>query len=196
MARTPKLERAALDADGRQVWDSIASGRGGVPTSYRHLLASPGAAAAVAELGGYLRFGSAVDPRARELAVLVVNRETGCDFGWQQHVLLAAAMGISADTIKDLRDGVTPTGLTDAEALGVRTAQEICRNGSTSASTTTALQELWGVAGATDLVLAVGYYTMLAQYFLSMDLSVDPDELAHLTSGPDVGAAQAVRSAG
>ena len=190
MSRTPKLERAELDASGRAAWDAIAAARGGVPTSYRHLFASPRAATAVADLGGYLRFGSTVDPRARELAVLVVNNETGCDFGWLQHAVVARGMGIPDAVIDELRASGTPTGLSAVESLGVRAAQEITRNGSASAGTVAELADTWGYGGATDFILAIGYYTMLAQYFLSMDLQIDEAELGHLTKGADITAAQ------
>ena len=190
MSRTPKFERADLDADGQAAWDGIAAARGGVPTSYRHLFASPRAATAVADLGGYLRFGSTVDPVARELAVLVVNNETGCDFGWFQHAVVAREMGVPDAVIDDLRAGRTPTGLSSTESLGVRAAQEITRTGSASADTVAALADTWGYGGATDFILAIGYYTMLAQYFLTMDLQIDPAELEHLSKGADVAAAQ------
>lgn len=196
MSRIPKFARADLDEDGQALWDRIESARGGVPTSYRHLLASPQAASAVADLGAYLRFGSSVDPRSRELAVLVVNDATGCEFGWTQHVLVATAMGVGAETIAALRAGDIPAGLSAQELLAVRAAREIADRGAATADTVAALVETWGAAGATDFVLAIGYYTMLAQYFLSMDLQTTPDELGHLSMGGDVAAARELSEGG
>ena len=133
-----------------------------------------------------------MDPGRRELAVLVVNNETHCDFGWFQHVVIAEKMGVSAETIAVLRSGGTPQGLSAPEQLAVQTALEITRNGSATADTVAALVDTWGYGGATDFVVAVGYYTMLAQYFLSMDLQINDGELAHLTMGADVAAARRI----
>jgi 4-carboxymuconolactone decarboxylase len=157
-----------------------------VPISYKSMFNSPGAATAIADLGGYLRFESGLDPRVRELAVLVVNAETGCEFGWVHHALLADRMGVPSSVIGDLHARRTPTGLSEAEQLGVRAAQQTLREGAAGAETVAELVRVFGRNQATDLVIAIGYYTMLAQYFRTIDLEATEEGMAHLGAGPDV----------
>ena len=185
MALLPHLERNDLDPDGRRVWDLIDDERGDVPASYRSMVHSPGAAEAVARLGSYLRFDSALDARVREVAVMVVNRSTGCEFGQAHHVLLARALGLAEGQIADLLAG-RASELGVEERLAARLAEETMRSRRASAETVAAAVEQWGEQQTVDLVVAVGYYTMIAQYCLTMDLTVLPGGLDHLSSGRDV----------
>jgi 4-carboxymuconolactone decarboxylase len=191
VARIPLTSRADLDEDARAAWDDIARVRGDVPISYQSLFNSPGAADGIARLGAYLRFESDLDPRVRELAVLVVNAETGCEFGWVHHALLADKMGVSPETIGDIHAGRPPRGLGEREQLGVDAARQTLRSGGADADTVAALVREFGAAGATDLIVAIGYYTMLAQYFRTLDLEATPEGMAHLTGGADVARAAA-----
>ena len=186
MPELPLVDRDDLDTAGQAAWDRISGARGDVPVSYRSMLHSPGAALGVADLGRYLRFESAVDPRAREIAVLVVNQRTGCDFGWVHHAILAREMGIPDGAIDELRSGGIPEGLSDTERLTARLAAETLDNGKADSATLTELRALVGPIQTVELVLAVGYYTMVAQYCLTMRLEVTPGSLDHLAGGSDV----------
>jgi 4-carboxymuconolactone decarboxylase len=190
MPRIPLVDRPSLDEAGQRIWDGIAGDRGDVPVSYRSLLNSPPLADAVARLGGYLRFESGLDPRVRELAVLTVNRELGCEVGRVHHAIIAEQMGIDRAVIDAVAEGSEPDGLAPAEQVGVRMAAETLRTGSVSAATFRRAVDTFGPEHTTDLVVAIGYYTMIGQYLLTLDLAVDAGALAHLARGRDV---QAVR---
>lgn len=184
MPHIPLLDREDLDAEGQALWDQIKGARGTMVTSYRSLLNSPGAARGVSTLGEHIRYHSEHDDRARELAVLVVNRDTRCEFGWIQHVILAEKMGVSSEAIEVIRNGGIPDDVTPAERCSMVAAHEALSLGAVTPQTLHELYGHFGHRGGLEMVLAIGYYTMLAQYFLAMDLKVEPDLLKTLDIGP------------
>lgn len=184
MPNIPLLDREELDDDGKALWDDIVRARGTMVTSYRSLLNSPGATRGVSQLGEHLRYHSEHDDRARELAVLVVNRDTRCEFGWIQHAILAEKMGVSPEAIEVIRGGGIPDDVTPAERTSMVAAHEALSLGAVTPQTLRELYDHFGLRGGLEMVLAIGYYTMLAQYFLAMDLRVEPELLKTLDIGP------------
>ena len=62
MAKVPLVTRDDIPEDRRHVYDGIAGTRGSVLNVFRTLLNSVDAAEAVANLGAYIRYRSALDP--------------------------------------------------------------------------------------------------------------------------------------
>jgi 4-carboxymuconolactone decarboxylase len=164
------VRREELDGDNASLWDSIAGTRGRMPVSYQSLMNSPGAARAVSQLGTYLRFESGVAEDVREAAVLVVNSRLDCPFGWVQHVPLALAAGIDQRAIDGIAAGELSPWLTDGQRIGVRMAEESAAAGQVTAQTLARARAAFGVAQTIDLLLAIGYYSMMALYFRSLNL--------------------------
>src|SRR5512147_2786576 len=70
-SRLPPVDRAALDEDGKRVWDYVAGERGMPPTGPGPVsMYSPGSARPIQELNQYLR-KTVVGPRFFELSALV-----------------------------------------------------------------------------------------------------------------------------
>lgn len=190
MPLIPYVSPEDLDGEARRLWDERAALHA-VPTSYRSFLNSPGAAVQVTGLGRYLRFESDLDPRARELAVLVVNRALDSEYGWVHHELLAQEMGIPQHVIDAVRDDEEPDGLPEVQHLAWMLAVETMKAGRATRGTVRRLVDVIGRASTTDLILVVGYYTLLAQYFRTLELELLPDSLDGSTDGPDVARARA-----
>ena len=70
MARVPYLTKSDLSADDQ---DLLARDL----NLYRAIVNSPGGARSFSGLGRYIRFGSPLDPRLRELAILQVGYGRG-----------------------------------------------------------------------------------------------------------------------
>ncbi|MGH3245579.1 MAG: carboxymuconolactone decarboxylase family protein [Trebonia sp.] len=169
------VRRDELTGDNGALWDAIAGTRGHMPVSYQSLMHSPGAARAVSQMGTYLRFTSAVAEDVREAAVLVVNARLDCPFGWIQHVPLALTAGVDQRAIDGLAAGQLTPELTAGQHLAATMAEQSVRDGQVASATLAQAREEFGVAQAIDLVLAIGYYSMLALYFRSLNLEL-PDE--------------------
>jgi 4-carboxymuconolactone decarboxylase len=164
------VRREELDDDNASLWDSIEGTRGHMPVSYQSLMHSPGAARAVSQMGTYLRFESEVPEDVREAAVLVVNGRLDCPFGWVQHVPLALAAGVDQRAIDDIAAGQLSPWLTAGQRIGVRMAEQSVAAGRVAAPTLAQAREAFGVAQTIDLLLAIGYYSMMALYFRSLNL--------------------------
>ena len=100
MARLPYVEREDLSEDKRHIYDRIAETRRGdkavseIPRVFKLVLNSPDAARAVAALGEYVRFGSALDPVVREIAILSTARELRSQYEWTHHEPIARRVGV------------------------------------------------------------------------------------------------------
>ena len=79
----------------------IAGTRGRALNVFRALLNSPDTANAVAGLGEYIRYNSALDPAIRETAILATARELGAEYEWAHHEPIAREVG--AKTYEDLQ---------------------------------------------------------------------------------------------
>lgn len=164
--------REELTGEETALWDSIAGTRGHMPVSYQSLMNSPGAARAVSQMGTYLRFESAVAEDVREAAVLVVNARLNCLFGWVQHVPLALAAGVDQRAIDGLAAGQLPAWLTPGQRTAALMAEQSVRDGRVANATLAEARDAFGVAQTIDLLLAIGYYSMLALYFRSLNLQL------------------------
>jgi 4-carboxymuconolactone decarboxylase len=174
MARVPYIARVDLPADKKHVYDRIASTRGTVPRVFQALMNSPEAAEVVAAVGEYLRYRCPLDAAVRETAILATAREMGNQYEWSQHEPVARKAGVRAEVIEAIRSGKAPMGLPAKEGVFVQAAREIVRNGTLTDRTFQAVHHLLGVAQTVDLVVLVGYYSMVSRVIHTLDVELDP----------------------
>lgn len=151
--------RDELDTEARDVFDRIVESRGTMPRPFEVLLHSPVMAEKVAELGHVIRFESHLTDADRELATLATGRAHGCAFVWESHLGAARSAGITPDTIAALESDASNLGAREATLVAL--VDELCETGAVSDETFRAVVDLLGTPGIVELVLTVGYYTML-----------------------------------
>lgn len=173
MAKVPLVTRESIAADKRHVYDGIAGTRGSVLNVFRTLLNSVDAAEAVANLGAYIRYRSPLNPAIRETAILATARENNTAYEWAHHEPIARDAGVRDEVIEAIRIGRAPMGLPAKEGVFVQAARELVRNGSLSDPTFQAVEHLLGPAQTIDLIVLVGYYSMLSGMLLSLDVELD-----------------------
>src|SRR5258708_9194929 len=66
---------------------------------FRALVNSPGAARTWSGIGHYIRYGSKLDPRLRELAILQVGYVARSPYDYSPHVKIAHDFGVTDATI-------------------------------------------------------------------------------------------------
>lgn len=160
MSRIPLITtRDELDADGRAVFDRIVQSRGSILRPFEVLLHAPTLADTVAELGRVVRLESHLTDVDRELLTLATGRAHGCAFVWESHLESARAAGLEPGTIAALEGG--GNGLGARDAILVSFVNELCATSSVSDERFRAAHDLVGTSGMVELVLTVGYYTML-----------------------------------
>jgi 4-carboxymuconolactone decarboxylase len=98
--------------------------RGGVVGPFAAALRSPECMRRLQHLGAYLRYDSAIDPRLREVVILLTARRWKQDYEWCAHEPLARAAGVEPATIDRDRGRPGAAALTPGEALVLRA---LCR---------------------------------------------------------------------
>ena len=179
MARLPYVDRDDLGEDQKPIYDRIAEtraeaeSRAGLPHSFAVLLNSPGAAEAVGALGEYLRLHSSLDPAIRETAIITVARELGSEYEWAHHEPIARRVGVRDEVIESIKSGRAPMGIPAKEGVFVQAAKELTHGGM-SERTFQAILHLLGQQQTVDLVVLIGYYSMLAGALAAFDVDLEP----------------------
>ena len=181
MPRLPYVSREQLAPLQQEVYDHIGSVRSGpdagheVPLPFQVLFNSPEAAESVAALGEYLRFRSPLDPAVRETAILSAARELGSQYEWTHHERVAREVGVRDEVIESIRSGKAPMGLPAKEGVFAQAAKELVRRGTLTDRTFEAVLHLLGPQHTVDMIVLVGYYSMLARVFDALDVELEPD---------------------
>lgn len=179
MARVPYLEPADLadedkDLLKRPIWLAKA------------LVNSPKAARAFFGLGGYIRHGSKLDPRLRELAILQVGWLAQSPYEWSHHVKLGHDFGVSYEDVQALIDDTDgkPTTLDAMTKLVLKAAREITTGGEMTEATFSALQASWGNELAIDLTLTIAFYNAVVRVLGTLKIDVEPEYQPYLEKFP------------
>ena len=179
MARLPYISREDLPPDKHNIYDRIAQTRGGagtpgeVPRAYQLLLNSPDAAGAVASLGEHVRFKSPLDPVIRETAILSTARQLNSQYEWAHHEPIARQVGVRDQVIESIRSGRAPMGLPAKEGVFAQAAKELVDKGSLTERTFQAILHLLGPEHTVDLIVLVGYYTMLGRTLDALGIELE-----------------------
>ncbi|MEH6773417.1 MAG: carboxymuconolactone decarboxylase family protein, partial [Cereibacter changlensis] len=109
---------AGMTPDQKRVHDIITSGpRGRVRGPLAIWLHRPELAEAAQALGAYCRYGSSLEPRLSELAILCMAVIWRSEFEWWAHKPIALKAGLSAAAVEALRQGGAPDFADPEEAL-------------------------------------------------------------------------------
>lgn len=126
------------------------------------LLRSPQLLDRVASLGEYLRFGSVLEPRVRELATCIAARHAGNQFEWHMHAPLAQQAGVQPATLDALRQGARPAALADDEAVALDFSLELLHQHGCSEPTYARAVGRFGEQGVVELTALLGYFVMVS----------------------------------
>ena len=173
MPRLPYVTREALSEEKRGIYDHIAGTRGSVLNVFQSLLNSPDVAEVVAGVGEYIRYRSPLDPVVRETAILSTARETKSSYEWAQHLPIAREAGVREEVIEAIRSGKGPMGIPAKEGIFVQAARELVRDGTLGDRTFQAVEHLLGPVQTVDLIVLVGYYSLLARVLHALDVELE-----------------------
>ncbi len=174
MSRLPNVERDQLSESEQEIYDHIGAERKEVANVFKVLMNSPSAALAVADVGAYVRFHAPFKPALRELVILTVARQFDSQYEWSQHEQLALKAGASPDSIESIRKSNFPANLNADEAITLKFAVELVSRCAVSDGTFKSVLDKYGKQGTTDLVVLIGYYTMLAHCISTLQPDIDP----------------------
>lgn len=174
MSRLVELE---LTSEQREVHDRITAGpRGTVQGPLRVWLQSPEFADRAQSLGAFCRYGSALEPRLSELAIITVGAYWKAGFEWAVHAPLALEAGIGAAAIAAVRgQSDDPPFEREDERIVYEFAHELLNRHFVSAERFQEAVSAFGTPAVVDLVGILGYYSLICMTINAFEIDA-PDE--------------------
>jgi alkylhydroperoxidase family enzyme len=179
MARVPYLDKKDLAPEDQELLARDAN-------IFRALAHSPGGLRAFTTLGGFIRFKSKLDPRLRELAILMVGRLTGAPYEWSHHIEIGRKFGVSdADihALMDEADGRSSTIEPLAKTV-LKAAREMTCDLAISDATFARLRESLDSECIVDLVLTIAFYNGVVRTLASLQIDVEDGYRRYLAEFP------------
>ncbi len=179
MARVPYLDATNLAAEHQDLLKRPIS-------LHRALVNSPGAARAMNGMGQFIRFGSKLDPRLRELAILQVGWLARSPYEWSHHVKIGRDFGVTDDDIKALIDDTAgkPTKLDAMAKTVLLAAREMTQDGAMSDATFAILHAALGHEQVVDLTVTIGFYNAVVRVLATLQIDVEEDYMPYLRQFP------------
>lgn len=112
--------------------------------------------------------------RLRELAILRVARLSKAEYEWVQHVPIAKMTGVSDEQVAALeRDDAGAACFDAVDRVVLRATDEIVRDGGPSDATFAELSRHLSHREFVELVLAVGFYMVMARLMISTRIDIE-----------------------
>jgi 4-carboxymuconolactone decarboxylase len=164
-SRLPAVDRNQLDAAGQALYDEVTADtrslvglRGPAGIS----LHSPQLYALHRKVNQFLRFGSGLDARLRELMILVAAREMDSHFEWAAHESAAKREGLEDEIIDIVRRRKRIRGVGPKEAAIIKLGREALGKHRVRRSTYAEAIELFGAETLVNLTALMGAYATTA----------------------------------
>ena len=160
MTRIPYLRRDELGPEGQQLWDAIVDGRsdlvtaeGGLAGPFNAFVTAPGAK---------LRFGTSIERRLSEIAIITIGARWQAEFEWWAHARMAREHGVAGAVVDAIGRGEDPPFEADDERAVYAAARQLSLSGRLDQEAYDAVRRYLGDAGMVELVSLCGYYTMIS----------------------------------
>lgn len=162
-SRLSPLDEATMAPDQRRVLDAILSGpRGNLDGPFLAWIHSPALADHAQRLGAFCRYGTRLETRLTELAILFTAAWWQSQAEWQIHAPIAREAGVSDAVIEALRAGREPTFEHDDEALVHRLGRTLYTTRRVDAALYADAVATFGETAVVELVGVFGYYALVA----------------------------------
>jgi alkylhydroperoxidase family enzyme len=172
MARLPYVDPATAPERVRETLAGVAA-----PLKIFNMMAhAESNLRSLLRLGGTILSKQQLSGRRRELAILRIANLSGARYEWVQHVPIGQAAGITDAQVAALDAGKTDAVCFDAhERLVLRFTDEVVRNVCASDHTFAQMREEFSPREIVELILAIGYYMMIARLLETTGVDLEPD---------------------
>ncbi len=179
--RLPAPDPAKLTPEQKAVYDAIASGpRGKVQGPLAIWLNSPGLADNAQRLGAFCRYGTSLEPRLSELAIMVTGRAWSAQFEWAVHKPIALKAGLSEAVVEAIRTRRTPPFERDDERVVHDFAKALHLDRKVPQELYDEAVATLGVTAVVELVGILGYYTLISMTLNVFNVPLEEGQTAEL----------------
>ena len=180
MARIPYVDPAQASEKVRDTFERLA-----VPLNiFRMMAHAETCFRPMLRLGNAILTKQQLSAKLRELAILEVAQLSSAEYEWVQHVGIAEAAGASRDQIDALARRETSASCFDeTEQLVLRFTDEVVRDAEASEATTAAMQKKFSSQEIVELIVAIGFYMMMARLMRTLAIDVDPPAGTRVVDG-------------
>ena len=170
MARLPYLDKSDLLPEHQ---DLLARNL----NLYRVLAHSPRAARSLNTLARFIRDGSRLDPRLRELAILQVGYLTRSAWEFSHHVRIGREVGLTDDEIARIKLGADAPGWSAADAALLRATDDLHREQFITEPVWAELARHFQERQRMDMVFTAGQYTQVSMLLNSFGVQLDEGQV-------------------
>lgn len=182
MSRLRDLRRDELDPAGQDVWDKVVGTRGdqlvnssgALVGPFNAFVHAPDVGRRLSSLGAALRFGTSIERRLTEVAIITVGSRWKAEFEWWAHARMATEHGVPEAVVAAIGRGEDPPFAADDERTVYAVARELTQDGQLSQPSYDVAHDLLGDAGMVELVALCGYYTLISYLLNAFTVPVPP----------------------
>lgn len=153
---------------------------------HRALAHSTEGARAFGKVGSWIRFGSQLDPKLRELVILQVGWLAKSPYEWSHHVKIGKDFGLSdaeIEAVKQETSGKT-SQLPELYRIALKAAREMAVDGGMAEKTYADLATELSHELMVDLVIVIAFYCGVVRLLASLGIDVEPSYQPHLDAHP------------
>lgn len=175
MARVPYVDREAAPAEIQKLYDGFTAqfGLNAVPNVVKALANSPGLATKVFPLANYFMNQSALDRKARELAVLMLMKRCECEYGFVRHIEIAKRQGITQEQIDSVGSYRNSKSFSDDEKLILQYAEELTTKARVDDDLFRKVEKVVGKDKMVDLTGAIAFWNMMARNLNALQVGLE-----------------------
>jgi 4-carboxymuconolactone decarboxylase len=177
--RLSPVKPEGLDDDAKKIYDHFVDpgsttyvgiwGPGGIR------LHSPEVAKHTQSMNDYIRYEAGIDPRLREIAILVVARSLDSQFEWCAHIKPALKQGVSQELIDRIHDNGSLEGVDKIDAMVIQLGREIFSGPVVTKDTYDRALDHFGAKGLVDFVTLMAGYAGTAALLKTFNMQLKPD---------------------
>ena len=170
--RYPELKPEQLSPQQKAYVESLAKPPRNNTTALKNppfkvYMRSPDLAGKLEAMSDYVRWGTGLEPRLTELAIMITARQWSSQWIWRGHYRAAVRGGLDPSVGADIAAGKRPEKMKEDETILYNYATEMYRDKAVSDATFAAAVKQFGEKGLIDLVATMGYYDTVAMTLIT-----------------------------
>src|SRR6185312_15380693 len=135
----------------------LISAQGTLVGPFNAFVTAPGTGRRLGSLGAHLRFGTSIERRLTEVAIITVGARWQAEFEWWAHARMAREHGVPEAVVAAIGRGEEPPFEAGDERVVYDVARDLAASGRVGPAAYDAARRLLGDRGLVELVSICGY---------------------------------------